>query len=161
PQARHREEEGNGRSHRRSRAHVSARDGRRRTAQPRGRNRHCQAHRGRSRHDDPGPVRKPDHLQRDHRMVDRAQQWRDAAARDSRSRRDAVQGTAARKPLRGRRGSRRRNQRSHGRPLVQGRGRSRGRRTGRRRRGRRTARTPRASGGGRGRGQHPQPRPDG
>ena len=89
---RRREEEGNGRPHRRSGAHVPARDGRGRIAQPRGRDRHRQAHRGRPRHDDLGPVRKPDHLQRDHRLVERAQRRRDAAARDPRSRGDALQG---------------------------------------------------------------------
>ncbi len=62
-------QEGDRRSYRRSGAHVSARDGRGRTAQPRGRDRHRQAHRGRPRHDDPGAVRKPDHFQRDHRVV--------------------------------------------------------------------------------------------
>ena len=89
---RRREEEGNHRPHRRSGADVPARDGRGRAAQPRGRDRHRQAHRGRPRHDDPGALRKPDHLQRDHRLVERAQQRRDAAARDPRSRRDAVEG---------------------------------------------------------------------
>ena len=104
---RDREEEGNRRSHRRSGAHVPARDGRGRAAQPRGRDRHRQAHRGRPRHDDPGPVRKPDHLQRDHRLVERAQRRHDAAARDPRSRRDAVEGPRARSTGRGCRGRRR------------------------------------------------------
>ena len=98
-----REEEGNGRPHRRSGAHVPARDGRGRIAQPRGRDRHRQADRGRPRHDDLGPVRKPDHLQRDHRMVERAQRRPDAAARDPRSRGDALQGPD-RRAGRGRRG---------------------------------------------------------
>ena len=52
------QEEGNRRPHRRSGAHVPARDGRGRAAQPRGRDRHRQAHRGRPRHDDPGACAK-------------------------------------------------------------------------------------------------------
>ena len=98
------------RPHRRSGAHVSARDGRGRAAQPRGRDRHRQAHRGRPRHDDLGPVRKPDHLQRDHRLVQRAQRRPHAAARDPRSRRDAVQGPDRRAATR--RGRRRRRARA-------------------------------------------------
>ena len=46
-----------------------------------------------------GPVRKPDHLQRDHRLVERAQRRHDAAARDPRSRRDAVEGARPREAL--------------------------------------------------------------
>ena len=42
-----------------------------------------------------GLCEEPDHLQRDHRLVDRAQRRHDAAARDPRSRRDAVQGPRA------------------------------------------------------------------
>ena len=55
-------------------ADVPARDGRGRTAEPRRRNRHRQADRSRTRHDDHGPVRKPDHLSRHHPLVRSAQQ---------------------------------------------------------------------------------------
>jgi hypothetical protein len=82
---------------------------------PRGRDRDRQAHRGRPRHDDLGAVRKPDHLQRDHRMVERAQQRPHAAARDPRSRGDALQGPDARTGRRRRR-RRRRHLRIHRRP---------------------------------------------
>ncbi len=47
------------RAHRRSRPHVSARDGHRRAIVARGRNRDRQAHRGRPRGDDRRAVRKP------------------------------------------------------------------------------------------------------
>ena len=80
------------RPHRRPGPHVPARDGRGRTALPRGRDRHRQAHRGRPRHHDLGPVRKPDHLQRHHRLVQRPQRRPHAAARDPRPRGDALQG---------------------------------------------------------------------
>ena len=139
-----RKEEGrHHRAHRRPGADVPARDGRGRAAQPRRRDRHRQAHRGRPRHDDHGPVRKPDHLPRDHHVVRSAQQRRDAAARDPRSRRDAVEGTPGREDGGGERGRRqRRDQRRDRRPVVQGRGRARGRGRGSRRarRGRRAAR---------------------
>ena len=52
-----------------------------------------------------GPVRKPDHLPRDHHVVRSAQRRRDAAARDPRSRRDAVEGPARREDGGGERGS--------------------------------------------------------
>ncbi|MEG8052317.1 RNA polymerase sigma factor RpoD [Sphingomonas aerolata] len=84
-----------------------------------------------------------DHLQRDHRLVDRAQRGHDAAARDHGSRRDALQGPRAGGDGRGRRGRRRRDQREERRPLVQGRGRAR-RAVRRRGRGWRASR-PRAS----------------
>ena len=50
---------GEPRPHRRPGAHVSARDGQRRAAVARGRDRHRQAHRGRPRHDDRRAVREP------------------------------------------------------------------------------------------------------
>jgi DNA primase len=93
---RHREEEGDRRSHGRSGPHVSARDGGGGAPVARRRDRDRQADRGRPRHDDLGALRKPDHLQRDHRLVRRAQSRRHAAARDPRPRGDAVQGTDAR-----------------------------------------------------------------
>ena len=148
------QEEGNHRAHRRSGADVPARDGRGRIAQPRGRNRHCQAHRGWPRHDDPGAVRKPDHLSRDHPVVRSAERGRNATARDSRSRCDAVEGAAARKPDRRRRSRRRRrDQRIGGRPLLQGRRRSRGRARCRATTRTRTAIERRAPSPGRGRGR--------
>ena len=99
-----------GRPHRRSGPHVSARDGRGRIALPRGRDRHRQAHRGRPRHHDLGPVRKPDHLQRDHRLVQRPQRRPHAAARDPRPRGDAVQGPDRRADRRDRGRRRRRGE---------------------------------------------------
>ena len=95
---------------------------------PRRRDRHRQAHRGRPRHDDLGPVRKPDHLQRHHRMVERPQRRHDAAARDPRPRGDAVEGPDRRADQRerGRRRRRRRDQRRGRRPGLQGRGRAGG-----------------------------------
>ena len=83
-------QEGTDRPHRRPGPHVPARNGRGRTALPRGRDRHRQAHRGRPRHHDLGPVRKPDHLQRHHRLVQRPQRRPHAAARDPRPRGDAL-----------------------------------------------------------------------
>ncbi len=84
------------RPHRRSGPHVPARDGRGGIALPRGRDRHRQAHRGRPRHDDLGPVRKPDHLQRHHRLVERAQRRRACScARSSISRRCSSKGPTA------------------------------------------------------------------
>src|SRR3989337_992614 len=134
-------------------ADVLARDGRGRAAQPRGRNRHRQAHRGRPRHDDHGPVREPDHLPRDHHVVRSAQQRRNAAARDPRSRRHAFAGASRREDGGGERGSRiRRNQRGDRRPPLKGGrgagGRGRGSRA---RRGRRAPPAP-PRGGGRGGG---------
>ena len=81
-------QEGADRPHRRSRAHVSARDGLGRASVARGRNRHRQAHRGRPRDDDRGPVRKPPDLPGHHHLARRAQRRQDPAARDHRSRGD-------------------------------------------------------------------------
>ena len=61
------------RAHRRSRPHVSARDGHRRAAVARGRNRHRQAHRGRPRGDDRGSLRKPADLPGHHHLARRTQ----------------------------------------------------------------------------------------
>ena len=61
------------RAHRRSRPHVSARDGHRRAVVARGRNRHCQAHRGRPRGDDRGSLRKPADLPGHHHLARRTQ----------------------------------------------------------------------------------------
>ena len=127
------------RPHRRPGPHVPARDGRGRIALPRGRDRHRQAHRGRPRHHDLGPVRKPDHLRGDHRLVQRPQRRPHAAARDPRPRGDAVARARppSRSPHRARKATRRRrrDQREDRRPVDQGRGRGR-RRAPRRRRGR-------------------------
>ena len=77
-----------GRAHRRSGAHVSARDGLGRAAVARGRDRHRQAHRGRPRGDDRRPVRKPADLPGDHHLARRAQRRQDPAARHHRPRGD-------------------------------------------------------------------------
>ena len=77
-----------GRAHRRSGAHVSARDGLGRAAVARGRDRHRQAHRGRPRGDDRGLVRKPADLPGDHHLARRAQRGQDPPARHHRSRGD-------------------------------------------------------------------------
>ena len=159
-----RDQEGSGRPHRRPGAHVPARDGRGGAALPRRRDRHRQAHRGRPRHDDLGPVRKPDHLQRHHRMVERPQRRHDAAARDPRSRGDAVEGPDRRADQRER--GRRAKAKARSAPRSPARP-SRKRKSPRRRKPpRATTRTwssgaPSRSRGGGGRGQHPLPRPDG
>ena len=74
------------RAHRRSRAHVSARDGLGRASVARGRDRHRQAHRGRPRGDDRRPVREPAHLPGHHHLARRAERRQDSAARHHRSR---------------------------------------------------------------------------
>ena len=74
------------RAHRRSGAHVPARDGLGRAPVARGRNRHRQAHRGRPRGDDRGLVREPADLPGDHHLAGRAQRSQDPAARHHRSR---------------------------------------------------------------------------
>ena len=76
------------RAHRRSGAHVLARNGLGRALVARGRNRHRQADRGRARGDDRGPVREPAHLPGDHHLARRAQRRQDPAARHHRSRGD-------------------------------------------------------------------------
>ena len=76
------------RAHRRSRPHVSARDGHGRAAVARGRNRHCQAHRGRPRGDDRGAVRKPADLPGHHHLARRTQRGKDLPSRHHRSRSD-------------------------------------------------------------------------
>ena len=81
-------EEGAVRAHRRSGAHVSARNGLGRAAVARGRNRHRQAHRGRPRGDDRGPVRKPADLPGHHHLARRAEQRQGVPARHHRSRSD-------------------------------------------------------------------------
>ena len=86
--ARHRREERAVRAHRRSRAHVSARDGLGRAAVARGRDRHRQAHRGRPRGDDRGPVRKPAHLPGHHHLARRAQRRKSFPPRHHRPRSD-------------------------------------------------------------------------
>ena len=75
-----------GRTHRRSRAHVSARDGHGGVALARGRNRDCETHRGRPRGDDRGPVRKPAHLPGHHHLARRTQRRKDLPSRHHRSR---------------------------------------------------------------------------
>ena len=77
-----------GRAHRRSGAHVPARDGLGRASVARRRNRHRQAHRGRPRGDDRRALRKPAHLPGDHHLARRAQRRQDPAARHHRSRGD-------------------------------------------------------------------------
>ena len=80
---------GKPRPHRRSGADVPARDGQRRAAVARGRDRDRQAHRGRPRHDDRRAVRKPADLQGDHLLARPAQGRPDAAARHHRPGGDA------------------------------------------------------------------------
>ena len=75
-----------GRAHRRSRADVSARDGHGRTAVPRGRNRHRQAHRGRPRGDDRRALRKPADLPGHHHLARRVERRQDLPSRHHRSR---------------------------------------------------------------------------
>ena len=82
--ARHHREERAVRAHRRSRAHVSARDGLGRAAVARGRNRHRQAHRGRPRGDDRRPVRKPAHLPGHHHLARRTERRKSLPARHHR-----------------------------------------------------------------------------
>jgi RNA polymerase primary sigma factor len=77
-----RQEERADRPHRRSRAHVSARDGHGRIAVARGRDRHRQAHRGRPRDDDRGPVRKPAHLPGHHHLARGTERGRNILLRD-------------------------------------------------------------------------------
>ena len=79
-------DQGADRPHRRSGAHVPARDGLGRASLPRGRNRHRQAHRGRPRGDDRGPLRKPADLPGHHHLARRARRRPGAAARHHRSR---------------------------------------------------------------------------
>ena len=86
--ARHHRDEGAVRAHRRSGAHVSARDGLGGTALARGRNRHRQAHRGRPRGDDRGPLRKPADLPGHHHLARRTQRRQGVPARHHRSRSD-------------------------------------------------------------------------
>ena len=76
------------RAHRRSGADVSARDGLGRAALPRGRNRDRQAHRGRPRGDDRGPLRKPADLPGHHHLARRAERRKGVPARHHRSRSD-------------------------------------------------------------------------
>ena len=76
------------RAHRRSGAHVSARDGLGRAAVARGRNRHRQAHRGRPRGDDRRPLRKPADLPGHHHLARRAQRRKGLPARHHRPRSD-------------------------------------------------------------------------
>ena len=77
-----------GRPHRRSGAHVSARDGLGRASVARRRNRHRQAHRGRPRGDDRRALRKPADLPGDHHLARRIERQQGAAARHHRSRGD-------------------------------------------------------------------------
>ena len=74
------------RPHRRPGAHVSARDGLGRAAVARGRNRHRQAHRGRPRDDDRGPLREPADLPGHHHLARRAERRQGPAARHHRPR---------------------------------------------------------------------------
>ena len=76
------------RPHRRSGAHVSARDGLGRAPVARGRDRHRQAHRGRPRGDDRRLVREPADLPGHHHLARRAQRRQDPAARHHRPRSD-------------------------------------------------------------------------
>ena len=76
------------RPHRRSGPHVSARDGLGRASLARGRDRHRQAHRGRPRDDDRGPLRIPAHLPGDHHLARRARRRQDPAPRHHRPRGD-------------------------------------------------------------------------
>ena len=75
------------RADRRSGPHVSSRNGLGGAAVARGRDRHRQAHRGRSRHDDRRLMRKPADLRRDHRLARGAQQAQSCCARSSISKR--------------------------------------------------------------------------
>ena len=77
---------GGARPHRRSGAHVPARDGHDRAALPRGRDRDRQAHRGRPQHRARGPVREPAHHARGDRLARRDPRGPRAAARHHRSR---------------------------------------------------------------------------
>ena len=72
------------RAHRRSRAHVSARNGFGRAVVARGRNRHRQAHRGRPRGDDRRPVRKPADLPGRHHLARRIERRQSLPARHHR-----------------------------------------------------------------------------
>ena len=160
-------QEGADRPHRRPGPHVPARDGRGGIALPRGRDRHRQAHRGRPRHDDLGPVRKPDHLQRHHRLVQRPQRRPHAAARDHRPRGDAVEGPDRRAADRDRGRRRRRPKARSARRSPAPRSRKRKRSpTSPRPAPTKTTRTwssgaPSRRPRGRGRGQHALARPDG
>jgi Sigma-70 factor, region 1.1 len=66
---------------RRSGTHVSARDGLGRAALPRGRNRHCQTHRGRARGDDRRTMREPAYLPSHHHLARRAERGKNSAPR--------------------------------------------------------------------------------
>ncbi len=112
-QARHRDRAV--RPHRRSRAHVSARDGQRRAAQPRRRDRDRQAHRGRPRADDRRAVRVAAHLRGADRVARRIERRQGPSARHHRSGSDLWR--RPRRPGRRCRCSRRRRQR--GRPRRQ------------------------------------------
>ena len=79
-------DQGADRAHRRSRAHVSARNGLGGAALARGRNRHRQAHRGRPRGHDRGPVREPADLPGHHHLARRAQRGKGLPPRHHRSR---------------------------------------------------------------------------
>ena len=81
----HRREERAVRAHRRSGAHVSARDGLGRAAVARRRNRHRQAHRGRPRGHDLRPVRKPADLPGRHHLARRIERRQSLPARHHRS----------------------------------------------------------------------------
>ena len=76
------------RPHRRSRAHVFARDGIGRASVARRRNRDRETHRGRPRTDDRRAVRRTAHLRSAHRLARRAERRQGAAARHHRSRSD-------------------------------------------------------------------------
>src|SRR5215212_1387879 len=81
-------DEGADRPHRRSGAHVPARDGLGRAALARGRDRDREAHRGRPRGDDRRPVREPADLPGDHHLARRARRGPRAPARHHRPRGD-------------------------------------------------------------------------
>ncbi len=109
------------RAHRRSRAHVPARNGLGRAAVARRRNRHRQAHRGRPRGHDRRAVRKPADVPGHHHLARRAERRQDSAARHHRSRSDLrrPRGQESRPPV-GEDGMRRRSRRPRGAPRRPG-----------------------------------------
>ena len=80
--------QGAGRAHRRSGAHVSARNGLGGAALARGRNRHRQAHRGRPRGHDRRPLRKPADVPGRHHLARRVERRQGLPPRHHRSRSD-------------------------------------------------------------------------
>ena len=141
-------EVGAGRAHRRSGAHVSARNGLGRAAVARRRNRHRQAHRGRPRGDDRGPVRKPADVPGHHHLARRTERRQGFPARHHRSRSDLCRPRRQGHSLRSAADGSRRPADSADRPdrgaAADGRARDRARRARRRSAPSRWARKPRA-----------------